>query len=167
MRNIILIIILFCSLNLSAQKKWRNYIVLGTSTLAAGMLDGSTESLSFHYNNGVKPHFTSINDQYWNPAISWTNKYKNGDVNQGEKFTGSTSFLVFTTDGYHLLRTLRKTADDFTIAYYVNDNYTSIITRKKKWRNLATDFLILTVIRSVGFSLTYSLIFNPQVHYKI
>lgn len=47
-------------------------------------------------------------DQYWNPNQSWTNKYKNGDPNQGPDYFGSTTFLVGLTDGYHSMGTVRN-----------------------------------------------------------
>lgn len=43
-----------------------------------------------------------LNPNFWNPSISWKNKYKNLDVSQGEKFLGSTTIFVFLTDGWHL-----------------------------------------------------------------
>lgn len=38
---------------------------------------------------------------WWNPNISWKNKYKNNDPTQGPKFFGSTTFLVWLTDAWH------------------------------------------------------------------
>ena len=162
------IITLLFSISLSAQINWKKYIIPGSAMIVSGMLDGSIESLSFHYNNGVKPHFFKINDQFWNPAISWTNKYKNGNPNLGQKFIGSTNVFAFTTDGYHMLRTTNRAIDGSTIAYYLNTDYCApTINKKKKFKNMAVDFVILTVIRSIGFNLTYNLLFNPNVHYKI
>lgn len=47
---------------------------------------------------------SKFNQNFWNPSISWKNKWKNGDRNQGEKFFGSSTFLVWLTDGWHLLK---------------------------------------------------------------
>src|ERR1700739_2916170 len=92
--------ILFC-FSLSAQRKFKDYLITGSSMLVSGLLDGTIESISFHYDNGFKTRFPKINDQFWNPAISWANKYKNGNCELGPKFIGSTNIFVCTTDAYH------------------------------------------------------------------
>jgi len=55
----------------SAQKKWKDYLVTGSSMFVSGMLDGTIESISFHYNNGFKTRFPKINDQFWNPVLAY------------------------------------------------------------------------------------------------
>lgn len=42
--------------------------------------------------------------KWWNPQLSWVNKYKDGDITKGEKFFGSSTFLVWLTDGIHLIK---------------------------------------------------------------
>ncbi|HXU27355.1 MAG TPA: hypothetical protein VN698_08995 [Bacteroidia bacterium] len=164
--TLLLSVLFFCliSQSVSAQKKkLKDYLILGSSSLVSGMLDGTIESISYHYDNGFKRRFKNVNDQFWNPSISWTNKYKNNDPCLGPKFTGSTNIFVCTTDAYHMLRTTKRAVDGFTLAYYVNKTYSDKTTPKgKKWKGIAKDFLIITAIRCVGFSLTYSLLFRPQ-----
>jgi hypothetical protein len=103
-----------------------------------------------------------VNDQFWNPALSWQNKYKNGDCNQGAKFAGSTDIFAFTTDAYHLLRTTKRTIGGLTLAYYVNESchYQKTVTKRQMWKRTLKDFAILTAIRCVGFNLTYSVLFR-------
>ncbi len=43
---------------------------------------------------------------WWNPDESWKLKWKNGDHLQGERFFGSSTFLVFLTDGWHFFQHL-------------------------------------------------------------
>jgi len=148
---------------LAQKKKFKDYLVIGSSSLVSGMLDGTIESISYHYANGFKKRFSKVNDQFWNPSISWTNKYKNNDPCLGPKFMGSTNIFVCTTDAYHMLRTTKRAVDGFTLAYYVNKACTEKATEKgKRWKRVAKDFLIITAIRCVGFSLTYSVLFKPQ-----
>ena len=64
----------------------------------SGVSKGISDRISFHYD--TIPSW--VNEQYWNPLISYKNKYKDGDKNKGEKFKFSTTFLVFLTDGWHL-----------------------------------------------------------------
>ena len=134
--------------------------------LVSGMLDGTIESITYHYDKGFKPHFPKINNQFWDPSISWQNKYKNGNCALGPKFMGSTNMFVCTTDAYHMLRTTKRAVDGFALVYYINQSCSEKkAARNKKWKNMATDFLILTAIRCVGFNLTYNVMFNPQRSY--
>jgi hypothetical protein len=75
----------------------------------AGGLDGFNEETQFHYSK-VKSKLPFLNDQFFNSEISWKNKWKNGDVNQGEAFLGSSTIFVGKTDWYHLGRSLNKMA---------------------------------------------------------
>jgi hypothetical protein len=170
----LLVLIFLLPVPASAQRKWKEYLLTGSSMFVSGMLDGTIESISYHYDNGFKVHFSEINNQFWDPSLSWANKYKDGNSTLGAKFPGSTTVFVCTTDGYHMLRAMKRTVDGLTLAYYINN--TCKVTNtcpefkagKKKWKNVVTDFLVLTAIRSIGFTLTYSVLFNPQgMHYKL
>ena len=41
------------------------------------------------------------------PMLTWRNKWKNGDNNQGERFWGSSRWFVIFTDKWHLFDFLR------------------------------------------------------------
>lgn len=73
------------------------------------MLDGTIETISYHYETGFQSRFSNINNQFWNPTLSWKNKYKDGNPALGPKFMGSTTIFASTTDAYHLLRTTKRT----------------------------------------------------------
>ncbi|HXB40323.1 MAG TPA: hypothetical protein VNZ49_07250 [Bacteroidia bacterium] len=147
------------------QRNWKDYLVTGSSMLISGMLDGTIESINYHYDNGFKNRFSKINNQFWDPSLSWKNKYKNGNCELGPKFTGSTTIFACTTDAYHMLRTTKRSIDAFTLVYYMNKTCSEKKTMRKKWKNAATDFLVLTAIRCIGFSLTYSVLFDPHNNY--
>jgi hypothetical protein len=66
-------------------------ILLLISAFANAIMD----YLQFHYYK---------NNKFWNPKLSWKNKYKNNDKRQGEKFPFSTTILVSFTDGWHLMQ---------------------------------------------------------------
>lgn len=147
-----------------AQKRWKEYLVTGSSMMVSGMLDGTIESMSYHYENGFQRRFPKLNNQFWNPAVSWTNKYKNHNPAEGPKFMGSTNMFAWTTDGYHLLRTTKRVVDMSTLTYYINRECVereSKYSRKKRVKKMAVDFVVLTAIRCVGFNLTYSVMFKP------
>lgn len=145
-----------------AQIKLKQYILTGSAMFLSGMLDGTIESINYHYDNGFKPQAADANDQFWNPELSWKNKYKNGDPSQGPKFFGSTSAFVFTTDAYHALRTSRNVLNTFTLVYYMNGRGSEKKPFKKKWKKIAMDALVLTAIRSIGFYTTYNMLFKQQ-----
>ena len=161
-RNITLALIFFAfNFQTHAQLKLKQYLLAGSCVLASGMIDGTIESMTWHYEEGFKKRLPKINDHFWNPATSWKNKYKNDDPAQGARFFGSTNVFVFTTDGYHLLRTVSRTINGITLAYYINETcHEKELSKRKKWLRIGRDFLILTAIRTAGFQLTYSLLFR-------
>lgn len=42
--------------------------------------------------------------QFWDNTLAWSNKWKNNDPKQGEKFPGSSTVLVTFMDGWHLVK---------------------------------------------------------------
>lgn len=160
---LIVIILLLVQINgMQAQKKWKDYLVSGSAMFVSGMLDGTIESISYHYENGFKQRLPNANDQFWNPAVSWKNKYYQNNPQMGPKFLGSTTIFACTTDAYHLLRTTKRSIDGANLVYYMNKECKSNKTFQKRWKSEVKDFLILTAIRCAGFHLTYSLAFRRQ-----
>jgi hypothetical protein len=72
----------------------------------AGFFEGAMDTLQFHYYESIFKDFK--NQLYWNPEVSWKNKYKNGNPTEGPKFIFSTNFLVSLTDGWHTFKLLRN-----------------------------------------------------------
>lgn len=103
------------------------------------------DTLNFHYENSV---FRNCNAKYWNPAISWQNKYRTPQSyfeikNRKAKFFGSTTFLVFLTDAWHLFDFLQ------TIFFIV------AIVAYSKIVFCIVDIFILYCIFSIWFELFY------------
>lgn len=63
------------------------------------------QKILFHYNNSI---FKRYNALFWNPEISWRNKWKDGVKSKGERFLFSSTILVWTTDAFHLFQLLRQ-----------------------------------------------------------
>jgi hypothetical protein len=72
--------------------------------ILAGMLNGVMDVLTMRYNTSVFKRMPKEWEYFFNPSLSWRNKWKNGDPNRGEKFFGSSTFLVWTTDAWHLAK---------------------------------------------------------------
>lgn len=78
----------------------------------AGVCKAVKDTLCFHFNKSV---FSNLNAKYWNPNISWTNKYKDWKT---PKFFGSTTFLVWLTDAWHLFDFLQILLSVCAIVFY-------------------------------------------------
>jgi hypothetical protein len=130
------------------QKKIKNYAITGSMVLLAGAADGVNQALMYQY-AGFKKVFPHANDQFWMPAKSGANKYKNGDPSQGAKFPGSKTFLVFLTDGYHLTRFTDHLFMSGAVAFKIAG------FEKKKWYVYLLEAAGYWLINRVGFSLTY------------
>jgi hypothetical protein len=161
-QGIAVLIFALCIQTSQAQIKLKQYILPGTAMFLSGMLDGTIESINYHYENGFKREVQGADDQFWNPELSWKNKYKNGDPTQGSKFYGSTSALVFTTDAYHALRASKNILNTFTIVYSINGTCAEKTSFKKKWKKIAMDAVVLTAMRTIGFYTTYNIIFKQH-----
>lgn len=59
-------------------------------------------TLQFHYETSIFSN--TKNEGFWNPEISWHNKWKDGFESKGEAFWGSSRWFVFLTDAYHLFQ---------------------------------------------------------------
>ena len=78
-------------------------ILVGICWIFASACNAVMDVLSFKFKTSI---FKNLNDQYWNPAKSWRNKYKNKIPSQGPAFILSTTALSFLTDAWHLFQFL-------------------------------------------------------------
>jgi hypothetical protein len=144
-----LIVIPFLLLALIGQAQWKfdkNKIISGSLMLVAGGAKGFNETLQFHYDK-FKRAFPKANDNWFNPDVSWKNKYRNNDPKQGSKFPLSTTALVFTTDQYHLNNFIQRAAVVSAIVIKLG--------HKQKFKYYVYDFLYYSACWQTGFSLTY------------
>lgn len=126
---------------LEIKKEAPIYLML----FVAGAADGLSQDLLFHYPEFIRST-GATNEQYWNPELSWRNKYKDGDPENGAKFFGSTTFLVGLTDGYHASRSLRDTMIILSIATSPKETAPKDIVKKA---------IVYTVCYGSGFTLVY------------
>lgn len=94
-----------------------------------------------------KSIFKNINEKYFNPTISWKNKYKDGDPNKGAKFLGSTTFLVMFTDFWHLCNFIMIIS--FILSLTLNIYYNPIFS-------IIIDTLLIYILYGIVFELFYS-----------
>lgn len=130
--------------------KWKlkgNKILTGGLVFVAGASKGFNETLQFHWSY-FRKKFPNANPMWFNPAVSWRNKYKNGNRLEGEKFPLSTSVLVAFTDQYHLNTFINRLAWTSTVVIKIGEG-------KKPLKHYLLDILYYTVCHQAGFALTY------------
>jgi len=152
MKTTLTIVLLILTLSLKGQEgkykfKVKEHIAPAAMMFVAGMADGINQGLMFRY-EGFKKVFPGANDKYWQPSQSWKNKYENGDPAQGPKFPGSTTWLVFVTDGYHLSRFTTHLFTSGAIAVKIGQ-------KKRKWYVYVIEGLSYWAIQRMGFALSY------------
>jgi hypothetical protein len=75
--------------------KWKldkNKLITGGLVLVAGSAKGFNETLVFHY-KVFKAKFPNANHEWFDPRLSWKNKYEDRNPDMGPKFPLSTTVL--------------------------------------------------------------------------
>ena len=154
--RIIYVLLLLASFSLQAQEtkpekpKWRidkNKILTGSLVFVGGSAKGFNETLHFNY-KAFEIAFPGANERWFDPQISWRNKYKDGDPDNGPKFFLSTSVFVMITDQYHLNNFLHRAALMSALVIKIGEG-------KKPLRHYLFDLLFYTACYQTGFAATY------------
>jgi len=111
----------------------------------AAISNAVMDVLQFKFSNSIFSKFK--NQNWWNPKLSWANKWKNGDPLQGENFWGSSRWFVRFTDAWYFFQGLMFTSLFFSIIYY-----TTIFSK-------FVDFIGIYLIFTIIFEIFYSKIF--------
>jgi len=130
--------------------KWkltRNHLYSGGLIFIAGVSKGFNETLEFHW-KGFRHMFQDVNRQWFDPEVSWRNKYKNGDPDAGPRFPLSTTVFVMFTDQYHLNNFINKLAWTSAIVIKLGEG-------KKPLKYYLLDMVYYTACHQAGFALTY------------
>lgn len=132
------------------KTKWRidkNKILTGSLAFVAGGSKGFNETLQFNYRIFEKT-FPHANKQWFDPRVSWKNKYEGGNPDNGPKSFMSTSILVMFTDQYHLNNFIHKAAITSALVIKIGEG-------KQPFKNYLLDFLYYTACYQAGFAATY------------
>ena len=89
-------------------------------------------------------------DDWFNPVVSWRNKWKNGDPIQGERFFGSSTFLVWITDAWHFLKMITIVSICLSVITYV------------PLFNWCVDLILLLLAFTLSFELFYGKILRDE-----
>ena len=122
-------------------------IIIGITLALAAISKAIRDTLSYHFETSI---FKYYNPKFWNPSISWKNKYKNYPEDQKAKFFGSKTFLVWITDAWHLFDMLSYLflAISFTIILPVNMDIVTAIAL----------FVVYILMFFISFEIIYKLI---------
>lgn len=142
------------------KTKWT---IIAVCLFLAGAANGWMDALQFH---GAAKHFE--NEQFWDPQKSWVNKYaryESGDPMVGaERFWGSSRWFVAVTDGWHLLKAMNLNL--MVLAVLIASTLKRDLRGwKDSWQIKPSVLICLAIVSamklliSVGFHLTYSIIF--------
>lgn len=120
----------------SAQIKYATMFLAGAS-------EGLNETLLHHYSSFEKK-LPGADPQYWNPEVSWSNKYH-------KNYPFASTLLVPLTDAYHLNKLVYKGL--------ILGSVTISIGERKPLKGYLKDFILCSICYSSGFYLVYGLIF--------
>jgi hypothetical protein len=114
----------------------------------AAICNAVMDTLQFHFETSV---FSELNKNYWNPNISWKNKYVNGDTKLGRiKILWIFDKPVILTDAWHLFKSLMITFLFLSIfTFNIKLNY---------WYTILILFVVYKVIWGIYFEAFYKLI---------
>jgi hypothetical protein len=115
--------------------------------IIAAILNAAMDLVSVKFQISIFSEWKSL-AWFCDGNLSWKNKWKNGDSKQGERFLGSSTFLVWTTDLWHLLKTL------MLICFYLG------IVMYEPLVNPVADFFIFYFGFGFIFTLFYDKVFR-------
>lgn len=99
------------------------------------------DTLAHHYSTS---YFKGKKEVFWNPEVSWKNKYKDWPEDKRPAYPGATTWLAWTTDAWHLFKTIFLSLFTLAIVLY---------RRHSKWWLYIIDFIVLKIAFSTGWHL--------------
>lgn len=132
--------------------RWQRAIAPASLAFASGVSTGLHETVTHHYDR-FEGRYPGANAQFWDPRVSWRNKYKQGDSAAGPAYLGSTTFLVATTDAYHLTNLVSR-------GTLFAAGCTITLGERRPWWHYAADIGISYLAHGAGFHGVYSLWFR-------
>lgn len=128
----------------------RRSLIISILMLIIGITSGTMDTLAHHFSTSI---FAGIDDQFFDPAISWTNKYKNCDPTQGEAFLFASTWLSWITDAWHMAKFMMLNCITLiAVSAVIPDGY------KIRWYVCILLVLILRGAFQIGFTLFYDII---------
>jgi len=154
-----LLIFTLLVLRIEAQQKWytitKRDIALYSCMAVSGTADGFNQAIIHHdYGKGRS---------FFDYEYSWKRKYKDPDNDDYRRaYIGSKSWLVWTTDAYHLTRAADHTAMVGGIVIASTSDLKQY-AKKDRWKVLAIKRgIVPLMIRGIFFSAFYNKLGYPR-----
>ena len=141
------------------------------SVFVMGAAKGVSDCLQFHYGSSIFSEFK--NQQFWDPEISWKNKYKDWDGGDASAaFPLSKSVLVVLTDGWHTSEAVAMIANVLAVVFgfYFGagltalflagqyDGFVGFLGSMNKMTFVLSFFSVLYFVRNTAFTLFFDVI---------
>lgn len=111
----------------------------------AAILDAIQDTLKSKFNTSI---FKNLGT-WWNPELSWVNKWAVGSTTK-ERFLASSTIFVFITDAWHFFKMLMLFCMFTSIVTYAIQNYTIII--------MIMHLIIFSIVWGIFFEITYRIL---------
>ena len=134
----------------SQHPKWykitgNDCLLMGVQSIS-GASDGVNQNLA-HWRWGK-------GERFWDVKTSWKNKYKDWDAgDKSAAFPGSKTWLVFLTDGFHLTRTIDRTATLFSIGIAAGE--IKQYPKKDRWKAITKKVVLSALVNRIAFNIIY------------
>ena len=137
------------------------YMLWGT----AGAFNGAADTMRDKYSVSVFPQSGSSRE-FWDPRVSWTRKYKNWPEDPRARYPGAKTWLVWTTDGWHMAKAGQLLSLKISVLTYtrppakivaVPPLYPETDPRQEKrirWLWYLGDFAIMSLFYSAGWQIS-------------
>ncbi len=120
----------------------------------AGISKAIMDKLQFHYHKCIfKINPVKYDQKFWDPTLSWENKYKEGSMIE-PKFLGSTTYFVFLTDAWHFFQMI------MLLSLFIGISLTAYYSG-----SIIYMIIKVIVLRSF-FGLSFSIFFNKILNVK-
>lgn len=132
--------------SVTAQINYKSIIAPTALSFVSGAAWGLHETTTHHWSK-FQTRFPNASQKFWNPAISWRNKYNGGNPELGRN-----GKLIWTSDAKHLLASTNQ-------VFIFGAGCTIFIGRKVSWKEYALRVAGSAVGCTLGSNLTYNWIY--------
>ena len=112
--------------------------------------DGVVDTLQFHY--GASVFAKMENQQFYDPNISWKNKYKDFPNDKRAAFPGSKTIFSAFTDAFHLFKFVRINSAQIGLIFGM------LIFARLRWYQVLLAAALIKGAAWIGFYIFYSVI---------
>ena len=133
------------------------YTAIGLLLFVAHFCKGVGDDLQFHYSDTV--FATWDNQRFWDPDRSWENKYATDDTGElirplRERFPGSSTVFVATTDAWHLLQAVQYALIRIALVLLI----VPVQLPRRRWYIPVAIYVGVWIIQAAGFHLGYTVL---------